>query len=136
MDKQSHYREVPWWGVSNGVRHNWKCFLAYIKFEVFLFFFYVFDTSKCSTCIRIIFEEYGGFIGHKILKLCRQESWLKSQFLFHKNLPPRNFSIMTLWTRFCFSMLVDSEIREPNKYSVVVFYLKTSKPIYCFSNLF
>ena len=25
---QSHYREVPWWGVSNGARHNWKCFLA------------------------------------------------------------------------------------------------------------
>ena len=25
---QSHYREVPRWGVSNGARHNWKCFLA------------------------------------------------------------------------------------------------------------
>ena len=28
---QSHYREVPRWGVSNGARHNWKCFLAYKK---------------------------------------------------------------------------------------------------------
>ena len=26
--QQSHYREVPRWGVSNGARHNWKCFLA------------------------------------------------------------------------------------------------------------
>ena len=26
---QSHYRQVPRWSVSIGVRHNWKCFLAY-----------------------------------------------------------------------------------------------------------
>ena len=25
---QSHYREVLRWEVSNGARHNWKCFLA------------------------------------------------------------------------------------------------------------
>ena len=25
---QSYYREVPQWGVSNGARHNWECFLA------------------------------------------------------------------------------------------------------------
>ena len=30
--KQSHYREVPQWGVSIGARHSWKCFLAYEKF--------------------------------------------------------------------------------------------------------
>ena len=30
---------------------------------------YVFDTSKCATFIRNIFEVYGGFIGQKILKL-------------------------------------------------------------------
>ncbi len=30
---------------------------------------YVFDTSKCATLIRNIFEVYGGFIGQKILKL-------------------------------------------------------------------
>ena len=35
---QSHYREVPRWGVSNGARHNWKCFLAYKIFKkVFIF---------------------------------------------------------------------------------------------------
>ena len=34
--KQCHYREVPRWGVSNRARHNWNCFLAYKKFEVFL----------------------------------------------------------------------------------------------------
>ena len=32
--RQSHYREVPWWGVSNGARHNWKCFLAYLRFII------------------------------------------------------------------------------------------------------
>ena len=31
---QSHYREVPRWGVSNGARHNWKCFLAYKIFDI------------------------------------------------------------------------------------------------------
>ena len=30
--KQSHYREVPQWGVSNGARHNWKRFLAWFFF--------------------------------------------------------------------------------------------------------
>ena len=34
--EQSQYREVPRWGVSNGARHNWKYFLAYKKFKVFL----------------------------------------------------------------------------------------------------
>ena len=34
--KQSHYREVLRWGVSNGARHNWKCFLASIFFLNFL----------------------------------------------------------------------------------------------------
>ena len=33
--RQSHYREVPKWGVSNVARHNWKCFLAYKEFKVF-----------------------------------------------------------------------------------------------------
>ena len=33
MYNQSHYREVPRWGVSNGARHNWKCFFAYKIFE-------------------------------------------------------------------------------------------------------
>ena len=32
---QSHYREVPRWGVSNRARHNWKCFLAYFFFQLF-----------------------------------------------------------------------------------------------------
>ena len=36
---QSHYREVPGWGVSNGARHNWKCFLTYIFFLNFHIFF-------------------------------------------------------------------------------------------------
>ena len=41
--KQSHYREVPQWGVSNGARHNQKCFLAYKKFKFFFFFkFHIF----------------------------------------------------------------------------------------------
>ena len=38
---QSHYREIPRWGVSNGTRHNWKCFLAYKRFEVFFTKFYM-----------------------------------------------------------------------------------------------
>ena len=65
---QSHYREVPRWGVSNGARHNWKCFLAYKKLS------YTFDKSKCATNYRDIFEVYDGFIGQKIVKLWRQES--------------------------------------------------------------
>ena len=34
---QSHYREVP--NVSNGGRHNWKCFLTYKIFGFFFPFF-------------------------------------------------------------------------------------------------
>ena len=50
--EQSHYREVPRWGVSNEARHNWKCFLAYEKFKVFFLISYIFDISKCATnCI-------------------------------------------------------------------------------------
>ena len=30
---------------------------------------YIFDTSKCATNYRDIFEVYDGFIGQKILKL-------------------------------------------------------------------
>ena len=60
---QSHYREVPRWGVSNGARHNWKCFLAYKKFEVFFFLvIYV-----CATFIRNSFEVYGGDVRPVIL---------------------------------------------------------------------
>ena len=40
--RQSHYREVPRWGVSNGARHNWKCFLAYKEFKVFFLKFHIF----------------------------------------------------------------------------------------------
>ena len=71
---QSHYREVPLWGVSNGARHNWNLFLAYKKIEVFFLNLHVFDTSKRATFIRNIFKVYGGFIGQKILKLWRQKS--------------------------------------------------------------
>ena len=39
---------------------NLKCFLEILC---------VFDTSKCATFIRNIFEVYGGFIGQNILKL-------------------------------------------------------------------
>ena len=35
---------------------------------------YTFDTSKCATNHRDIFEVYDGFIGQKIFKLWRQES--------------------------------------------------------------
>ena len=44
-DKQSYYREVPRWGVSNGTRYNWKwkiktqnyhIFFQYIKIKNFL----------------------------------------------------------------------------------------------------
>ena len=50
ISDQSHYREVPRWGVSNGARHNWKCFLAYKKLS------YTFDKSKCATNYRDIFD--------------------------------------------------------------------------------
>ena len=42
-----------------------------------------------------------GFIGQKILKLFNHFAQIqpKPQFLFHKNLPPRDFSIMTLSSR-------------------------------------
>ena len=30
---QSHYRDVPQWGVSNGARHNWKCYSVYENFD-------------------------------------------------------------------------------------------------------
>ena len=72
---QSHYRKVLRWGVSNGARHNWKCFLAYKKFNVVFKVSYIFDTSKCAAWHRNIFEVYDGFIGQKILKLWRQKSW-------------------------------------------------------------
>jgi hypothetical protein len=34
-----------------------------------------FNTSKCATNFVILFEIFDGFIGQKILKLWRQESW-------------------------------------------------------------
>ena len=43
--------------------------MFFLKFHIF------FDTSKCATNYRNIFEAYDGFIGQKILKLWRQESW-------------------------------------------------------------
>ena len=60
----SQYRKVPWWGVSNGASHNWKCILDF---------------------------EYEG---RKFGRAAQIQP--KSQFLFHKNLPPRDFFIMTL----------------------------------------
>ena len=38
--------------------------------------FIFFNTSKCATNYVILFEIYDGFVGQKILKLWRQESWL------------------------------------------------------------
>ena len=64
---QSHYREVPRWGVSSGARHNWKSFLSYIEFKCFLKILYIFDTSKCATNYRDNFELYDGFIHCKYL---------------------------------------------------------------------
>ena len=46
------------------------------KKSFFLFLIsYIFDTSKFAKKIFISFEVYDGFIGQKILKLWRQESW-------------------------------------------------------------
>ena len=36
---------------------------------------YLFNTTKCAANYVILFEVYDGFIGQKILKLWRQESW-------------------------------------------------------------
>ena len=38
-------------------------------FKCFKKISYIFDTSKCATIYRNIFEVYDGFIGQKILKL-------------------------------------------------------------------
>ena len=72
--QQSHYREVPQWGVSNGARHNWKCFLAYI-WKFFQNHHMFFNTLKCATNHVMSFEVYGCFMVQKILKLWRQQSW-------------------------------------------------------------
>ena len=39
------------------------------KLKCFFKVSYIFDTSKCATIYRNIFEVYDGFIGQKILKL-------------------------------------------------------------------
>ena len=60
---------------------------------------YIFDTSKCATNYRAFFEVYNGFIARsKDFEAMKagMSAQPKSQFLFHKNLPPRAFSIMTL----------------------------------------
>ena len=48
----------------------------------------------CHKLYTISFEVYDGFISQKILKLAQNQP--KSQFLFHKNLSPRDFTVMTL----------------------------------------
>ena len=84
-----------------------KSSIWFTEKHIFKIIIYFLNTSKCATNYVISFEVYDGFIGQKILKLWRQESrpfgqnpaqiQPKSQFLFHKNLPPRDFSIMTLY---------------------------------------
>ena len=74
--RQSHCREVQRWGVSSGTRDNCKCFLAYKKIKAHFQNYHIFfNTSKCAANYVISFEIYDGFIGQKILKLWRQESW-------------------------------------------------------------
>ena len=61
--------KVMRWSVSNGARHNWKCFLDYKKFEVFFFKFYMFLIHQNLPHLSETF-----YSGQKILKLWRQES--------------------------------------------------------------
>ena len=101
--EQSHYKEVPRWGVSNGARHNWKCFLAFKKFKVFfLNFIYFWYIKMCHKLYHFIwgiwwFHRSKDFEAMKAEEVGHSaQIQPKSQFLFHKNLPPRDFSIMTL----------------------------------------
>ena len=56
---------------------NLKCFLKIL---------YVFDTSKCATFIRNIFEVYGGFIGQRVLtKFSEQKLRIFSKVKISKN---------------------------------------------------
>ena len=93
---QSHYREDPWWGVSNGARNNWKFFLAYKRFHISLINQNVpkiisFHLRYMMVSLVKIFWSYKGrTVGH----LAQIQP--KSQFLFHNNLLPQDFSIMTL----------------------------------------
>ena len=71
--------------------------------KVFVFqISYIFDTSKCATNCIISFEVYDGFNGQKVWsnegRKVGHSAQIqpKSQFLFHKNLPPRDFSVMIL----------------------------------------
>ena len=43
-------------------------------------------------------RKYGRSKDFEAMKAGKLAIWPKSQFLFHKNLPPRDFSIMTLRT--------------------------------------
>ena len=82
---QSHYREVPRWGVSNGARHNWKCFLAYKNLKCFFKASCIFDASICATNYIISFEVYDGFIWSKHFEAMKAgtlaiQPWLSCQY--------------------------------------------------------
>ena len=72
------------------------------KFKKYISYNFLIFTSKYDAKHVISYEVYYGLIGEKILKLSSQESWpfgpnpAKISILFHKNLPPWDFSIMTL----------------------------------------
>ena len=78
---QSHYREVPLWGVSNVARHNWKCFLAYKKFEVFFQKFICFWYIKMCHIYQKHFWVIGWFHRSKdfeAMKAGKLANWPKS----------------------------------------------------------
>ena len=52
-----------------------KSSIWFTEKHIFKIIIYFFNTSKCATNYVISFEIFDGFIGQKILKLWRQESW-------------------------------------------------------------
>ena len=52
-----------------------KSSIWFTEKHIFKIIIYFFNTSKCAANYVISFEVYDGFIGQKILKLWRQESW-------------------------------------------------------------
>ena len=104
--RQSHYREVPRWGVSNGARHNWKCFLTYKMFEKksnnFLRFFFNFlvRTLRCfyffcpwkleKTSLNLFFS-----------LMPTGPNPAQISIPVHINLPPQDISIMTGFRHRC-----------------------------------
>ena len=101
--KQGHYREVPRWGASNGAQlpTKLKIFLpSFIYFFYFILWNFLVQTLQCFFfCFK---KRLFLYLNHNLPRpffsvLPTGPKPAQISFPVHKNLPPRDFSIMTFF---------------------------------------